>query len=150
MRNKLQEFSPAYLPGSLWSAVLRPRRYITITPLRCKHILRCTPTIRRRLKPTLPLHRAERHPGAAGTAVVRRRTNLFRVWETYAERVTPTEVRVLLAIVEIGGAPQVAETLGIGEGTVKTHLKRLYQKTGAHRQADLVKLFAGYANPLLG
>ena len=63
---------------------------------------------------------------------------------------TPMEVRVLLAIVEIGGAPQVAETLGIGEGTVKTHLKRLYQKTGARRQADLVKLFAGYASPLAG
>jgi hypothetical protein len=46
--------------------------------------------------------------------------------------------------VEVGGAPQVAETLGIGEGTVKTHLKRLYAKTGARRQADLVKLFAGY------
>ena len=63
---------------------------------------------------------------------------------------TPMELRVLLAIVEIGGAPQVAETLGIGEGTVKTHLKRLYQKTGARRQADLVKLFAGYTSPLLG
>jgi DNA-binding CsgD family transcriptional regulator len=71
------------------------------------------------------------------------------VAKTY--RLTPTELRVLLAIVEVGGgAPQVAETLGIGEGTVKTHLKRLYQKTGARRQADLVKLFAGYASPLLG
>lgn len=65
-------------------------------------------------------------------------------------RLTPMEVRVLLAIVEVGGAPQVAETLGIGEGTVKTHLKRLYEKTGARRQADLVKLFAGYTSPLAG
>ena len=65
-------------------------------------------------------------------------------------RLTPMEVRVLLAIVEIGGAPQVADALGIGEGTVKTHLKRLYEKTGARRQADLVKLLAGYTNPLLG
>ncbi|MGZ5828747.1 MAG: helix-turn-helix transcriptional regulator [Xanthobacteraceae bacterium] len=63
---------------------------------------------------------------------------------------TPMEVRVLLAIVEVGGVPQVAETLGIGEGTVKTHLKRLYGKTGARRQADLVKLFAGYTSPLVG
>jgi DNA-binding CsgD family transcriptional regulator len=70
------------------------------------------------------------------------------VAKTY--RLTPMELRVLLAIVEVGGAPQVAEALGIGEGTVKTHLKRLYQKTGARRQADLVKLFAGYASPLLG
>jgi len=65
-------------------------------------------------------------------------------------RLTPMELRVLLAIVEVGGVPQVAETLGIGEGTVKTHLKRLNEKTGARRQADLVKLFAGYASPLLG
>ena len=65
-------------------------------------------------------------------------------------RLTAMELRVLLAIVEIGGAPQVAVTLGIGEGTVKTHLKRLYEKTGARRQADLVKIFAGYASPLLG
>ncbi len=64
-------------------------------------------------------------------------------------RLTAMEVRVLLTIVEVGGVPEVAETLGIGENTVKTHLKRLYEKTGAHRQADLVKLFAGYASPLL-
>jgi DNA-binding CsgD family transcriptional regulator len=63
---------------------------------------------------------------------------------------TPMELRVLLAIVEIGGVPQVAETLGIGESTVKTHLKRIYEKTGSRRQADLVKLFAGYTSPLLG
>jgi DNA-binding CsgD family transcriptional regulator len=63
-------------------------------------------------------------------------------------RLTPMELRILLAIVEVGGGPQVAETLGIGEGTVKTHLKRLYAKTGARRQADLVKLFAGYTSPL--
>ncbi len=63
---------------------------------------------------------------------------------------TAMEVRVLLAIVEVGGAPQVAKTLGIGEGTVKTHLKRLYEKTGARRQADLVKIFAGFASPLAG
>jgi DNA-binding CsgD family transcriptional regulator len=65
-------------------------------------------------------------------------------------RLTAMEVRVLLAIVEVGGAPEVAETLGIGEGTVKTHLKRLYEKTGARRQADLVKIFAGFTSPLAG
>ena len=65
-------------------------------------------------------------------------------------RLTAMEVRVLLAIVEVGGVPEVAGTLGIGESTVKTHLKRLYEKTGVHRQADLVKLFAGYTSPLLG
>ena len=64
-------------------------------------------------------------------------------------RLTPTELRVLLAIVEVGGVPEVAEALGIGEATVKTHLHRLFSKTGTRRQADLVKLVAGFANPLV-
>jgi DNA-binding CsgD family transcriptional regulator len=65
-----------------------------------------------------------------------------------AYRLTPAELRVLLAVVEIGGAPKVAEALGIGEGTVKAHLGHLFEKTGAKRQADLVKLVAGYSSPL--
>jgi DNA-binding CsgD family transcriptional regulator len=66
-----------------------------------------------------------------------------------AFKLTPTELRVLLAIVEVGGVPEVAETLGIAETTVKTHLRQTYQKTGTHRQADLVKLVAAFSNPLL-
>jgi DNA-binding CsgD family transcriptional regulator len=61
---------------------------------------------------------------------------------------TPTELRVLRAIVEVGGAPEVSESLGIGETTVKTHLYRVFSKTGATRQADLVKLAAGFSTPL--
>ncbi len=60
-----------------------------------------------------------------------------------AYKLTPTELRVLLAVVEVGGAPEVAEALGVAPETVKTHLGRLYAKTGARRQADLVKLVAG-------
>jgi DNA-binding CsgD family transcriptional regulator len=67
-----------------------------------------------------------------------------------AYTLTPTELRVLLAVVEVGGVPEVAEALGIAETTVKTHLGRLYEKTGARRQADLVKLVAGFSSPLLG
>jgi len=63
---------------------------------------------------------------------------------------TPTELRVLLAVVEIGGAPEVAEALGIAETTVKFHLKALFEKTGSHRQADLIKLVAGYSSPMAG
>jgi len=61
---------------------------------------------------------------------------------------TPTEMRVLLAIVQVGGVPEVAAALGVADTTVKTHLSRLFGKTGAGRQADLVKLVAGYATPL--
>jgi DNA-binding CsgD family transcriptional regulator len=65
-------------------------------------------------------------------------------------RLTPSELRVLLAIVEVGGAPEAAEALGIAETTIKFHLRRLFEKTGTHRQADLVKLVAGFVNPLAG
>ena len=61
---------------------------------------------------------------------------------------TPAELRVLLGIVEVGGVPETAENLGIAETTVKTHLHRVFAKTGASRQADLVKLAAGFSNPL--
>jgi len=64
-------------------------------------------------------------------------------------KLTPTELRVLFAIVQVGGAPEVAEAMGISHGTVKTHLRRLFAKTGTDRQAELVKLVAAYANPLV-
>jgi len=54
----------------------------------------------------------------------------------------------MFAIVEIGGVPEVAPVLGISDQTVKTHLHRIYEKTGTKRQADLVKLVAGYSGRL--
>jgi len=66
-----------------------------------------------------------------------------------AFRLTPTELRVLFAIVNVGGIPQVAAALGVAVSTIKTHVGRLYDKTGAVRQADLVKLVVGFLNPLV-
>ena len=62
---------------------------------------------------------------------------------------TPAELRVLQSIVEVGGVPETAVALGIAETTVKTHLHRVFAKTGVSRQADLVKLAAGFSNPLV-
>lgn len=62
---------------------------------------------------------------------------------------TPMEASVLFAIVEVGGAPEVARALGIAHSTVKTHLLRVFAKTGTRRQADLVKLVVGFSSPLL-
>jgi DNA-binding CsgD family transcriptional regulator len=62
-------------------------------------------------------------------------------------QLTPTELRVLLAIVEVGGTPKVAEALGVSPSTVRTHLKSLFSKTGTRRQADLVKLVAAHQSP---
>jgi DNA-binding NarL/FixJ family response regulator len=72
--------------------------------------------------------------------------------ETIAKlyRLTPSELRVFAAIVEVGGIAAVAEALGISEATVKTHLQSLFEKTGLRRQTDLMKLFASHADPLRG
>jgi DNA-binding CsgD family transcriptional regulator/PAS domain-containing protein len=63
---------------------------------------------------------------------------------------TAAELRVLVAIVEVGGVPEVAPVLGIAETTVKAHLRSLFDKTGAKRQADLVKLIGEFASPFTG
>ena len=67
-----------------------------------------------------------------------------------AYKLTPTELRVLLTLVEVGGGPEVAEALGIADGTVKTHLSHLFQKTGVKHQVDLVRLVAGFSSPIVG
>jgi DNA-binding CsgD family transcriptional regulator/PAS domain-containing protein len=61
---------------------------------------------------------------------------------------TPAEARVL---VTIGGGMSPAKSavsLGVSENTLKTHLNRIYAKTGKSRQADLVKLVSEIGTPL--
>jgi DNA-binding CsgD family transcriptional regulator len=74
-------------------------------------------------------------------------SSIDSIAQTY--KLTPTELRVLNSIVEVGGVPETAEALRMAGTTVKTHLYRIFEKTNASRQADLVKLVAGYSNPLL-
>lgn len=62
---------------------------------------------------------------------------------------TPAELRVLFAVIEVGGAPEVAEVLGITQATVKSHLHHIFEKTETRGQVDLVKLVAGFTNPLI-
>jgi DNA-binding CsgD family transcriptional regulator len=64
-------------------------------------------------------------------------------------KLSRTELRVLLAMVQLDSVDELAAALGIVVPTAKTHLHRLFTKTGAKRRADLVKLVAGYASPLV-
>jgi DNA-binding CsgD family transcriptional regulator len=59
-----------------------------------------------------------------------------------AFRLTPTEVRVLRAVVEVGGIRDIAAALSISPTTVKTHLRHIFQKTGVKGQVDLIRLVA--------
>lgn len=61
---------------------------------------------------------------------------------------TPAELRVALAALHNDRVADMAEELGVAEPTVKTHLSRIFAKTDTRRQADIVKLAAGFASPL--
>jgi DNA-binding CsgD family transcriptional regulator len=60
-------------------------------------------------------------------------------------RLTPGEIRVLEALVEVGGIREIAAALAISSTTVKTHLRHIFQKTGTKRQADLIRMVVGVA-----
>src|SRR5262249_37048767 len=64
-------------------------------------------------------------------------------------KLSRTELRVLLAFVQLDTVNELAAALGIVVSTAKTHLHRVFTKTGARRKADLVKLVAGYASPIV-
>jgi DNA-binding CsgD family transcriptional regulator len=65
-------------------------------------------------------------------------------------KLTPTELRVLVAIVQVSGVFEVAGVLGLSQASVKTHLSRLFDKTSTNRQADLVRIVASFGGPLIG
>ena len=91
------------------------------------------------------------YAATAAVFVCKAALNLCSPTESIAKlyKLTPSEVRVLLAVVDVGGVPAVADVLGLSKETVKTHLNKVFAKTGTHRQTDLVKLIAGYMNPLI-
>jgi DNA-binding CsgD family transcriptional regulator len=59
-----------------------------------------------------------------------------------AYRLTPAETRVLASLLAGATLAQAAAALGIAETTAKTHLGKIYAKTGVSRRADLVRLGA--------
>jgi len=73
---------------------------------------------------------------------------LDAIADTY--QLSPAELRVMMMAVELGGVPEIAPALGVSESTVRTHLQRIFDKTGCRRQADLVKLVASYMSPVAG
>jgi DNA-binding CsgD family transcriptional regulator len=61
---------------------------------------------------------------------------------------TPAEARIFELICNGRTQADIAALLGIAPSTVKTHLLRVFDKTGCRRQADLVKLAASFTLPL--
>jgi LuxR family maltose regulon positive regulatory protein len=55
------------------------------------------------------------------------------------ESLTESEIRVLRYLPTHMGAPQIAAELYVSANTVKTHLRHLYQKLGAHSRQEAVQ-----------
>ncbi len=71
------------------------------------------------------------------------RVDLTAAVESAAQQydLTPAEAKVLAAVIQAGGGVEaVAARLGVSRSTIKTHLERVFKKTGIRRQAGLVKL----------
>jgi DNA-binding CsgD family transcriptional regulator len=61
---------------------------------------------------------------------------------------TPAETAVLDSTLLGRTSVETAEALGIGVATAKTHLHRIFEKTGARRQSELVALISSLSLPL--
>lgn len=76
-----------------------------------------------------------------------RRTRINRSVAADAYKLTAAEAQVFDLVAQGITVEEIARDLGVGRSTVRTHLIHLFDKTGTHRQADLVHLAARLAAP---
>ena len=58
---------------------------------------------------------------------------------------TPAEGAIFASLAKGWSPAQTAETLGVTTATVRTHIHRIFEKTGCKRQAELVALVARHS-----
>jgi DNA-binding CsgD family transcriptional regulator len=63
-------------------------------------------------------------------------------WIMDAYGLTPGEARVALAAASGATIPETAHRLNVSPNTVKTHLRKVFAKTGTSRQTELARLIA--------
>jgi DNA-binding CsgD family transcriptional regulator len=102
----------------------------------------------------LPLDRGELRPnlapGASAAIFIAPASGLSQPpAETIAALfdLTPAETRLYMTMADGKTLGEAATALGISHATAKTHLLRLFAKTGTHRQAELVRLAGSFATP---
>jgi DNA-binding CsgD family transcriptional regulator len=86
-------------------------------------------------------------PVAAQTA-----DNLSATCDSLAQRysLSPREHEVLLLLAQGRGAPYISDKICVSSNTVKTHIKRIYQKCNVHSKEDLLDLIQGSGFPKTG
>lgn len=68
-------------------------------------------------------------------------SHLHSMQETFG--LTPAESRLLGILYAGSSVPQAARLLGVARTTARTHLQRVFDKTGVRRQQDLMRVVAG-------
>lgn len=63
---------------------------------------------------------------------------------------TASETRIALMVLNGHDIKDTAERMSLSQATVKTHLQHVFDKTGTHRQADIVRLLAALRSPCRG
>jgi DNA-binding CsgD family transcriptional regulator/PAS domain-containing protein len=61
---------------------------------------------------------------------------------------TPRELAVLMPMLQGSSPAEIADQLGVGMATVRTHVARLLDKTGTERQSDLILKVMGAMAPV--
>jgi DNA-binding CsgD family transcriptional regulator/PAS domain-containing protein len=70
------------------------------------------------------------------------RAGIPLVWIMDAYGLTQAEARVALVAASGATIPEAAYRLNVSPNTVKTHLRKVFAKTGTHRQTELARLMA--------
>ena len=103
----------------------------------------------------LPLQRGAIRPGlapnaAAAVFVAQTTTSMPAPNDALAALfdLTPAEARVFSLLVSGLTLSQTARELGVQTSTAKTHLLRLFAKTGTHRQTELISLARSLTTPI--
>ena len=94
---------------------------------------------RERLQPvSVMLDNGQCEPAKAGGGAAADLTELFGL--------TAAEARVACMIAEGGSIAEISDRLSVSELTARTHLKRIFGKTGTKRQSALVRLVLSMPN----
>lgn len=63
---------------------------------------------------------------------------------------TAAEARVAVAVLDAGSLQEIAGRLGVSANCIRIHLQHVFDKTGTHRQAELVRLLLAHRLPAAG